>query len=499
MSKRMCKQWAMFMIVLVLLMGCSQSGSGSSKETKEDQPFEFSIMLNLHVAETPDAKLQNLLEEATNTKMKIQWVPDNTYEERFNTALATGTLPEVFLIKPINFIQQKDAIRDGQYWEIGPYLDEFPNLGKLKSEILDNTLVDGKLYSLYAGRPLSRQGLIYRKDWAERLGLEAPNNLDELYKMMETFTLDDPDGNGKNDTIGLTDRGILGTFQNFATWHGAPNNWGEKDGQLLPEFMFPEYREAMKYFKDLFDHGYINKDAPVTSKTDQQNLLKNGTAGVYIGTMGDVITLYEDAKKLNPELEFDVHNYIEGPDGEYRTRAIPGYGSLLMFPKSAVKTEEQLRKILSFFDYLMTPEGSNLLYWGVEGEHYEVIDGKASIIQSNLAAYDREIRPYTPFEIGEPETNGRYEGYFEYEPRAKADELYYDNNNYLVHDPTVTLESETFIKNSETLAQIMEDAAYKYFLGQIDDQGFDAAIEEWKKAGGEQVIEEFNASYQASK
>ena len=66
----------------------------------------------------------------------------------------------------------KEAIRDDQFWEIGPYFEEFKNLGKLKEAVVKNTMVDGKVYSLYQGRPLSRQGLIYRKDWADKLGLK---------------------------------------------------------------------------------------------------------------------------------------------------------------------------------------------------------------------------------------------------------------------------------------------------------------------------------------
>ncbi|MGP4038523.1 extracellular solute-binding protein [Gracilibacillus sp. D59] len=492
MGKKSIFVWSM--LVMFMLAACSDDDTSSNEESSSG-PQEISMMFNLHVPEVPEPRLEELLEEATNTKLDIRWVPDNNYAENLNTAIATNNLPDVFLLKDVTLDQQKEAVRDGQYWEIGPYLEEFPNLNKLKPEILKNTMIDGKLYTLYAGRPLSRQGLIYRKDWADNLGLDAPTNLEELYEMMRAFTEDDPDGNGKDDTIGLTDREILGTFENFATWHGAPNNWGEKDGKLLPQFMFPEYREAMDYFKSLFDNGYINRDAPVTSKTDQQDLLKNGTAGVYIGTMGDVEPMYRDAVAINPDVVLDVHNYIEGPDGEYRTRSIPGYGSMLIFPKSSVETEEELKGILAFFDFLMTPEGSNLLYWGVEGEHYEVVDGYAKVIPENKNQYNLEIRPYTPLEIGEPETNGRYTGYYEYEPRAKADELYMDNNDYLVKDLTAPLDSQTWADKSEILSQIMVDATYQYFLGEIDSAGFDAAIEKWKEEGGQQVIEEYTEQW----
>jgi len=492
------------LILVILCVACSSDEDGGSnnnnqnnEQTSGDQteaePFELSIMLNLHTPEVPSEMLQGLLEEATNTELDIQWIPDSNYDERVNAAFSTNSLPQAFLVKTGQFIQFKDAIRDEQFWEIGPYLDDYENLSKLREHVLANQKVDGKLYSLYMGRPLSRQGIIYRKDWADNLDLSAPTTTDEFYDMLKAFTEDDPDGNGEDDTIGLADRGDLGTFSTIATWFGTPNEWGVKDGEIQPEFMFPEYKEALNYFKDIHSNGYMNQDAPVASKTDQQDMLKDGTAGAYIGSMQDVRSIYEDAKDINPDVEFDVHNYVEGPDGEYRTRSIPGYGSLIMFPKDST-TEEELKQVLSFFDYLMTPEGANLLIWGVEGEHYEVIDGKAAYITDNQAAIDREITPYTPFEIGEPETNGRYEGYYEYEPAEKALELYKDNDGYLVEDPTIGLDSETYTKQSEMLNQIIEDATYNFILGEIDEDGFDDAIEEWKSQGGDQVIEEFNAS-----
>ncbi len=142
-----------------------------------------------------------------------------------NTAFSTNTLPDAFLVKTEQFVQFKDAIRDGQFWEIGPYLEEFENLSKLRESTLENSKVDGGLYSLYMGRPLSRSGLIYRKDWADNLGIETPKTIDEFYEMLRAFTEDDPDGNGKNDTIGLTDRGNLGTFVTVFSWMGGPNRW----------------------------------------------------------------------------------------------------------------------------------------------------------------------------------------------------------------------------------------------------------------------------------
>ncbi len=482
------------LFLLLTLAACnnekssSKTGSGDGSDTEEN--FKLSIMLNLHTPEVPQERLELLLEEKTNTDLDIQWVPDGTYDERVNTAFASGTLPHAFLVKAGQFVQFKEAVRDGQFWEIGPYLDEFENLSKLRESTLENSSVDGKLYSLYMGRPLSRDGFIYRKDWADKLGIDTPKTTEEFREMLKAFTENDPDGNGKDDTIGLTVREGLGAFNVIGSWYGLPNRWGEKDGKLVPDFMFPEYIETMNYFKDLHSNGYMNHDAPVTSKQDQQALLKNGAAGAYIGSMQDVFGLYNDAKELNPDVVFDVHNYVEGPHGEYGVRSIPGYGSLIMFPKSGIDDEEELKKVLAFFDYLMSSEGANLLIWGVEGEHYEVIDGKATVIDQDK--FDTEIKPYTPLEIGEPLTNGRYEAYYDYEPATKAYELYADNDKYVIDDPTVTLDSETFNKNAGSLDQIILDATIQYILGNIDEAGFEAAIEKWKNAGGNDAIEEYN-------
>lgn len=506
MNKSSVNKLIMFLIIILtalLIVGCGDNNEGASTDqdsnhNEQNEPMTISFMLNLRPAEVPSNMVADILEEKLNVKLDIDWVPDSSYGERLNTAFATTTLPEVVSVGVNQLDLFREAIVDDQFWEIGPYLDQFENLKKLKEPILNNTKVEGKLYGLYQGRPLSRQGFIYRKDWADNLGLEAPTTTEDFFEMVRAFTEDDPDGNGKDDTIGLTDRGdlIYGAFKTISSWFGTPNNWGEKDGELLPEFMFPEYVETMKFIKEIRDNSYMNLDFPVTSKDDQVAMFKNGTAGIYVGAMGDVVHIYNDAIELNPDAAYDVQNYVEGPNGEFNVWAIPGFGSMVLFPKSAVESEEKLLKILAFYDHLMTPEYANLIRFGKEGEHYTVIDGKADPIDGEGAEdlYTRDIRPYLALEIGEPETNGRYDEYHEYEVQMKAEELILDNENYLLHDPTISLESETFIKDGERLQAIVNDATNNFMLGEIDEEGFYKEIEKWKEQGGSKIIEEYNNS-----
>jgi putative aldouronate transport system substrate-binding protein len=474
----------------------SKASESPSAEPEPEKPTKITIMLPLNIAETPPDTIKKEIEKLTNTELTYQFFPADTYEEKLNASFATGSLPQVTYLKnQSTFLLMKDAIRDGQFWEIGPLLGEFPNLSKMKEFILNNTKVDGKLYSLYIGRPLARQGIIYRKDWADKLGLPAPATVEELLEMAKQFTEKDPDGNGKPDTMGLADRNdlIYGAFKTAASWFGTPNNWGEKDGQLLPEFMFQEYIDSMDYVKKFRDGGYMNKDFAATSKTDQVNLFTSGKAGIYIGSMQDVDSLNKDLIKNVPDAVIDTHALIKGPSGQASSWAIPGYNNVVLFPKTAIKDEAELKKVLAYFDKMMTPEIANLVYWGIEGVHYTVVDGQAKV-SDDKEKVERDVKGYKDSLIGEPETNGQLPSLNELPARIHAEELIIENEKIAISDPTAALDSATNNSQGVQLQEIIKDATYKYMYGTIDVNGFNKMVEDWKSRGGDKIIEEFNAA-----
>ena len=61
---------------------------------KEKEKTKISIMTKLHTAEVPDEKILKLVEEAANVEIKMEWVPDNNYSDKLNTAFATGTFAQ---------------------------------------------------------------------------------------------------------------------------------------------------------------------------------------------------------------------------------------------------------------------------------------------------------------------------------------------------------------------------------------------------------------------
>ncbi|WP_426446458.1 extracellular solute-binding protein [Paenibacillus sp. S-38] len=489
--------------LLLTMTACSQgtgSPASSGGAADSNKPFELSIMTVLHTPEVPNNKVLSRIEEKTNTKLKISWVPNGAYEEKVNSAIATETLPmAVFAGNIAIYNNFKSSMRDGQFWEIGPYLKDYKYLSNLDPAVLKNSAVDGKIYGLYSSTPLSRQGVIYRKDWADKLGLAAPQTLDDLYLMMRAFKDKDPDGDGKADTFGLADRSdlVYGAFKTVASYFGTPNNWGEKDGRLEPEFMFPSYMETMNFFRKLVDEGLINRDFSVTSKSDHEALFKSGKAGVFIGCICAAPGYERDMVKTMPETKLDVVNRIMGPTGKHGVWSVPGYGNVVLFPKTAVKTEEELKKVLSFFDGLMSPELYNLVSYGIEGEHYELVEGKAKIPTdpAKVAVNDREVRPILSLRVGGPETVAGLKTLVDNPLQKKTDESMEDNSKILITDPTAAFSSPTKDKNGVPLGQIITDATYLYIMGKIDEQGFQAAVENWRQKGGDAIISEYNEQY----
>jgi putative aldouronate transport system substrate-binding protein len=250
----------------------------------------------------------------------------------------------------------------------------------------------------------------------------------------------------------------------------------------------------MDFLKTIRDAGAMNQDFAATSKTDQVALFTSGKAGIYIGAMSDVDTLNKDLKKNFPDAVVETAGMIKGPDGKQTTWAIPGYNNVALFPKSGIKDEAELKKVLAFFDKMMTPEVANTMFWGIEGTHYTVVDGKAKV-GDNKDLVDREVKGFKDSVIGEVETNGMYEGYFTLDARIHAEEYAKQQESIAISDPTAALDSPTYTEDGVELQKIITDATYQYIYGKLDAAGFQKAIDQWKSRGGDKIIQEYNAVY----
>jgi len=484
----------------LLLAACSNNSEKTGGDSKEsyslDSHLEVSWTAILHTPSPPTDVVLDKIEEATNTTINFNWVPDASKEERITAALASGELSDIVSLTMLTNSSVRQSLKSGMFWDVGEYLDDYDNLKLISEDIRKAASIDGKLYGVPFQKDLARSGLIIRKDWLDKLGLEVPKTLDELYEVARAFTEDDPDGNGKDDTTGFGDRSDLrySSFKTLSSYFGTPNGWAvDENGKFTPEFETQAYKDTMNYSRKLYENGYLAQDFAVTAKTDQQQNFAQGKTGIYTG-MVDIKNLKVMAKGVQDQMELVPVNKIAGPDGKYHIWSEnSGVGGLMAFPKSEVESEEELKRILQFINDLIDEEVFMLMTGGIEGTHYELGEnGEFKVLDDAL--WQKDVQPFAssrPSEITHSIVDA--------DPSKQlANELIKENEEFAVLDPTVPLDSATANERGTELQKIIVDATIKYIMGELDEKGFDAEVEKWRKSGGEQMITEYEEAYKKS-
>ncbi|WP_019532975.1 extracellular solute-binding protein [Paenibacillus ginsengihumi] len=512
--KRAAKKWAASIVVtaLALTSVACQSGGAPAGENNaangdggSDKPMDITIMMPVFKTEYPkdDSPVLAEIEKLTNTNLHIEWVPNSSYGDKVNITLASAKLPTLMVIeKSSSFV---NAARAGAFWDLTPYLKDYPNLSQANEIVLNNTSVDGKIYGIYRKRDLGRNGIVYRKDWLDNVGLQPPKTIDEFYNMLKAFKEKDPDQNGKDDTYGMVvtkwTGGWGGPFDIIQTWFGAPNKWGEdENGKLQPAFMTKEYKDTLVFFKKLYDEKLINQDFAVFDTAKYSDPLINGQAGVMVDVLDNAARVDEKihdmqqkaGKTTDPNVSFtDVIGSVEGPKG-LRTLPTSGYNMMIAVSKTAVKNEDELRKVLAFLDKMNDPELQILAQNGIEGKHYTKTENGIQP-SKDIAMLDSELTGLNQMLMFIPED--RTLKPIQTPIRKKQAETIKENEKIVVANPAEPLISEVYAQKGPQLDNIINDARVKYIVGQIDDAGWEAAIELWKKSGGDDYVKEINELY----
>lgn len=465
-------------------------GQGSGNAGANAGPLQLTMMLPTYNPEQmpADSAVLKTLEEKTGTKLSVSWVPSTTYTDKLSATVASGELPKTFVaLEPkASFIV--NAARTGMFWEVGPYLESYPNLSKMSDLVLKNISIDGKIYGVYRERDLARFGLMIRQDWLTNLGLQEPKTVDELYEVLKAFATGDPDKNGKTDTIGLA-VGMQGAniagFKDMLVYMGGPNEWELKDGKLVPAHMTEAYMDTLKFYKKLYDEKIINQDFAIVQ--DGRSVMYKGQAGLWIDNMLDGKVIEDNVKKVDPDAKINLLNRISGPLGD-RTRAGSGYLGMYMIPKTSVKTEEELKQILAYFDKVSEKDIQNMMKYGIEGKQFTLENG--SYVKNQDPKVSAEITDGNQFMILQDQVVN-----YGTELEKLSTKLFQDNATIAVANPAAPFISNTEIEKGKELSKIIADATVKYIMGSANEAEWNQAVDKWLQSGGSKVIEEMNAEY----
>lgn len=505
--------------------------------------------------------------ESMEDNANLRWMKDNmginvkfdfivTKPEDYQTKLrlllsSGGKLPDAFaadgdplqsLIASNKLMPVDEAIEKYAHPEYKKLLEKYEYaLGEVKK--------DGKIYGIPAFF-MGDEGTVMwiRKDWLDHLGLQPPTTLDELENVLKQFTENDPDQNGKNDTIGLavplkegpwtwmgqtdaiasalTDQ-MINTYDVTLFW-----NKGE-DGKLSYGAIHPEAKLYLQKMRDWMSKGYIDKEAGIKDPSKSSELTASGKAGIMFGPfwMGD--WPLGDATKNNPEADFRPYPLPAGPSGlvgRAEKKIVQGFtvfnkdfehieAWFAYFNKTFAKKLEQQGD--PYFD----PRWKDGYY---EGYDYVKFDGK--IIKSNYEAAGVPVDQW-PLKDGAtmdirfmmtnilgyftsiPHSNTEAVKKFLADPNAepvtsiemdvkqlkerqlqaagvRINQEVNEGKNYFTGPMTPTMKSK-----GELLKKLATESYLKIIYGEKPIEYFDEFVKQWLDNGGQKITDEVNEWY----
>ena len=487
-------------LMLIGMTACSSSQT-STKDKKTDPtsgtPQEITMQLVTWNAEVPveNCTLYKEIEEELNIKLNINWVLAANAQDKINTTLAGGDLPDVMMLlndtSRTELVQQ--AGESGMFWDLTEILEDYPLLKENTEPYLRSLTYDGNLIAI-PRRTVDRVGgLILREDWLENLNLEMPKTLDDFYNVFYAFTYDDPDGHGVDDTIGLAMAGLDQRALKAASGITAWDYFVDEEAKEVRHCcMEPGYQIYLDFIKKCYDDGIITQDFAAMNAAQGREMFNAGKAGAFLANYANigVGNAYSPLLTSNPNAKIIGLMEIETPDGSLCNVGSEGFYGMYAFPKSSVKTEEELRSILNFFEYVSQPEMVEKYAFGEEGVHYEY-DAEGNFVWLDEAGKN------TTYALGIDSTgvasnsilifkNGLFnhsKEYYEFQFRD-------DVKNW-------SSVNTWFVANTDDAAvsTVVQEASTKYVMGEASFADVEKAVQEWLNGGGQSKLDDWTAQY----
>jgi putative aldouronate transport system substrate-binding protein len=313
------------------------------------------------------------INEKAPVQVEFVPVPRATSAEKFNVLFASGEAPD--LIMEFSNAYTKELASKGQVIPLDEPIEKYSTTYKKFLQdnpvIKKSTLFNGKTY--FFGRLLPftpNHYLVIRKDWLDKLKLPVPKTTEEYLQVAKAFTEQDPDGNGKKDTLGTTFHDIEFFYQFDPATLSA---YLLQNDQYVR--MWDRAKAVIDMKKKLYDAGTVDKDifADKTGAKAQQDWV-NGKLGIYGSDNLEGIKgygVYETFKKNNPNAEVLI---LPMPKSEFGQFA-PATGTPIQFNAAINATTKNVEAVIKYVDWLASEEVQKTLQFGFEGEHYKMENG----------------------------------------------------------------------------------------------------------------------------
>jgi putative aldouronate transport system substrate-binding protein len=383
MQKKWILKTTLFVSCLIVLMlaavACSKEDKSVTESASPKSPADNGkppVVTALMLAQTnfpADNPVIQAIRKESGINLQVESVADADYDKRMNTALVSGTAPDILVVS-------KSKLRELADNKVIMPLDDLikqhgPNITENKgADLKGPAYINSHVYGIPSASP-GGVALAIRKDWLDKLNLPVPTTTDQFETVLKAFANNDPDGNGKKDTVGL---GLtIVVDQNWHAIFGAFNvPVGQAkmvDGKVTPWMLVPKYLDAVKYLNKLYHEGLLEPDFATINHVQTAQKLWDGKIGAYTLNADAITTAWLTRYVEKPAPTF-VYTVLKGPDGQggYPKQVSADASSYAVINSKAKDPVAALKLI----DFLVGKKGDALTWSGIEGTSYKYVDGK---------------------------------------------------------------------------------------------------------------------------
>ena len=411
----------------------SQSSSGEDQQLEggliSAEPKTFTIFLTMN--NTPfDSEWAVWQEAGERTNVYLEGVipqSNSNEEEAFNLMVSSGELADIIGYSSVSEMEKLG--RDGGLIALNDLIDEYaPNIKKAMEE--DPTFrqecysLDGNIYQIPKTQPiLSAEYWWIRQDWLDKLDLEVPTTVDELYEVLTAFRNEDPNGNGVKDEIPLFDRAGDKMPDEYLYLWDTSTEFYVRDGKVVFEPLEENFKVGVTNLAKWYAEGLIDPEIFTRGAKSRDTLLGSDLGGMTHD--------WVSAGNYNDSLQEDIPGFemvaIAPPADQNgnvveRTMRYPSGGWGIS------SSCEDPVTVIKYMDYMFSDEGAELMNWGIEGETFTYAeDGSRqytdTVMNSELGAINYLRSQGIQYRIGMKQDAG-YEYATMNEAGTAATELY---------------------------------------------------------------------------
>lgn len=455
--------------------------------------------LNINIAQDYNTyPVTGVIEHYTGYTVEYDMLPADNAADKLNLIIASQE-PYDIIVYGGDISLVMTYAKAGALMDLSPWLQYAPNLDAAINDYERETFtIDGSLYAIGMQAPAFGGAggavdntVFFRQDYLDALGLAMPTTTDELTETLRALKAYD-DGQGEKIPLTLNGTGFL--FSTVLGAFGIANEWNEVDGELVNRVTDPRMKDYLAYMKSLYTEGLLDVEFPANQASNVYEKFSTGQAAAAYLSCYNYQNFGDSMKELQPEAVLSYMPPLEGPDGEAGLGARAGGMDRIAFVPA---TCQNIEHVINFMELKLEPEAFEDITIGQEGVHYTINEeGERWPI---LPIFTEERGSAVNYYTGRPAE--QYAEYWTLRVKKRAD--IWDAWSAINLDPAFTEHriisdvgyAPAFDSSQYTasLNEMFNTWCVKVIAGTQDVDSHDAFVADWLEAGGQTLIDDYNA------